>query len=153
MKKPNNKYYGMKYQLPVIIGAVVALVLTIVGVVILTGGEPTYAIVGFVMAAVGVVGFAVVGFVEKSFIDKSRRICDKCGASMEGCAYEYQEKSRKYVTGSGNSSGHLEVTVWIRATCPQCGAIKEFTRSFKVDNHSDNLQFQVDNFCRKAFGH
>ena len=151
MEKSKNKYYGAKYMAPVLIVGGVGLALAIVGGVLIAGSADT--VVAVALMTVGVIAMAVAGFIFKLNMDKSRRICDKCGESMQGCAYEYQEKSRKYVDGSANTSGHLEVTVWIRATCPHCGTIKEFTRTFKVDNHSDNLQFQVDNFCRKAFGH
>ena len=150
MGKSKNKYYGAKYMAPVLIVGGVGLVLAIVGGVLL---EKVDTVVAVGLMAVGVIAMAVAGFMFKLNMDKSRRICDKCGESMQGCSYEYQEKSRRFVEGSGNSSGHLEVNVWIRATCPHCGEVKEFTRTFKVDNHSDNLQYQVDNFCRKSFGH
>ncbi len=149
MKKPKNKYYGLKYQLPILIGLVVALVITTIGIIGILNSNSQLII----LAVIGIALFLVLGFIEKIFMDRSRRICDKCGGSMKGCAYEYQEKNRQYVEGSGNSSGYLKVVVWIRATCPHCGEIKEFTREFKVNGNSDNLQFQVDNFCRKAFRH
>ena len=45
----------------------------------------------------------------------------------------------------------LEVTVHIDATCPHCGAIKSFDKKFSISNNSDNIQYQVDQFCKRHF--
>lgn len=120
------------------------IILAVVGVVVLSNNQ-SLAIgllaVGIVLIIVGAIWYAIA-------TSNSRKICDKCGAKMHGCAYEYQEKRGRYT-----NSGNYESTVFIRAECPECGAIKQFTKKFTVTNNSDNLQWQVDQFCRNHFGH
>lgn len=98
-----------------------------------------------ILAVVAIVSFIL----SKVSLDKSRTFCESCGSSMNGCEYEYQERSTRY-----NEYTHKTVVnVYIRAVCPKCGHVKEFTRGFAIDEYSDNIEFQVADFCRKTFGH
>ncbi|MBR1677074.1 MAG: DUF3784 domain-containing protein [Clostridia bacterium] len=133
-----------KHNLQRLIGVLIFAV----GVVFIALGvlasTPNYGFIGIGLP------FLIVGgiwyFIATS---RSRGICDKCGQSMKGCSYEYQEMNREY---SKSRDGGVHVKVHIRATCPHCGQDKTFEKTFYA-GLNENIQFKVDQFCRSHFGH
>ena len=97
-------------------------------------------ILGFFLLVIGAIWLVIVSNISKKY-------CDKCGEKLTGCAYSYREKNRKMDANS------LRVNVEIKCTCPHCGAQKTFVKTFSVNENSDNLQYQVDNYCEKTFGY
>lgn len=138
-----------KHQLQRVIGVCIGI-LGVVALILagLCGSEGEedvgrlFAYVGLAMAVIGCIWYLVA-------TGNSRKVCNKCGASMAGCAYEYQERRREV----SNDGKYLTVTVWISATCPSCGQPKSFEQKFTLSERSDDLQYQVDSFCRSKFGH
>ena len=80
----------------------------------------------------------------------SRKVCDVCGGKMKGCEYGYQEVDRRFGTDPANPTMTVRVDIW--ASCPNCGARKQFKKSFTC-KPGQNPQYLVDDFCRSIFGH
>ena len=138
-----------KHNLQRFIGFLIAAVGIVLGVIAVTkvkeneGLATTLFIIGLPFLVVGGIWY----FVATS---NSRGVCDACGQKMTGCEYQYQEVRRRYSnTGDGGT-----VTVEIIAHCPYCGQEKKFRKDFHINsNGGDNIQYQVDDFCRRHFGH
>ena len=91
----------------------------------------------------------LVGFIWlKIVLDKSVKVCDQCGESMYGCAYEYQEARREYSDTPNVNS--YKLTAHIEATCPHCGAIKSFDKTFTI-YPNNNPDYVVGSYCKRHF--
>ena len=89
----------------------------------------------------------LVGFIWlKIVLDKSVKVCNECGESMYGCAYEYQEARRDY---SPNTNSY-KLTVHIEATCPHCGAIKSFGTTLSL-SPNENPDYVIRSYCKRHF--
>ena len=85
------------------------------------------------------------------------KFCKKCRTKMDGCEYEYRT-TRNYNTKDGQGNLKMRMTeVRIIATCPSCGKKKKFKKAFKSYNYNSgenyDVQYLVDEFCLKKFGH
>ena len=109
-----------------------------------SGGLTTLFWIGAALGGCGLLMYIVA-------TNESRKVCDACGESLAGCAYAYQEMSRRRNDNPSNPS--VTVKVEIRATCPHCQTQKKFTKEFRVTPNSNNLQYEVDTYCRNTFGH
>lgn len=138
-----------KHNLFRLIGALLFIVGVVIVVLILKSESIEPLVQGESKVIFGVPFLAVGGIMYAIATSNSRKVCDKCGKKMTGCAYQYQEVRRDVESGTG----YLKVFVNIIATCPHCGKRKNFEKKFTVLPGGVNLQFQVDNFCRSKFGH
>ncbi|MDY4788890.1 MAG: hypothetical protein SO253_06290 [Bacilli bacterium] len=121
-------------------------VLFAIGFILVTIGisvNGALTIAGLIVASIGFLWYI-------SATQSSRKVCDKCGGSLKGCEYSYQERKSEYGKGYNPS---IEVIVVFRAICPNCGAEKVFEKKFRINENSNNLQYQVDAYCRNTFGH
>ena len=101
------------------------------------------AMVFFIIGAI----ITIVGLVFRFIaLDNSRKYCDACGESLNGCAYEYQAaKANVY------NNGDYSVKVHIRAKCPKCGTVKEFDEKFYC-NCGENVGYKVETYMREHYG-
>ena len=91
----------------------------------------------------------------------AKNICLKCGASLEGCAYEWELDSvQDQVTHSTIEGSYYSAEVakyTIKATCPECGKervyFKEFTSSDYKTRTYRNPDKLINDWCKKTFGH
>lgn len=137
-----------KYTLHRVIGGLIFAVGVVLGIV----GFSLCESVGFDNAMIFIyiaVALLALGALWYGFATSfAQGVCNKCGADLNGCAYEYQEIRRKETT---NSKG-IYVLVRIAATCPRCGCVKVIQKEFYV-GPGENVQYKVDQFCRDHFGH
>ena len=100
-----------------------------------------------ILVLVGLIGILVYVLAT----DQSRKICDKCGKSMNGCAYEYEETRRS----NPDRRGYVTSTVKIIAECPYCEKKKKFSKKFKLHGSRTvgDMQDKVDKWCADKFGH
>ena len=142
-----------KHQIIHLISLLAGVVLVLVGLIIFlntiggaSGSNPDY-ITPLVLIGVGLVGFIVSFFAR----EQERKFCNKCGASMDGCAYEYEETRRT----NPDDKGYVRSTVRIIGECPQCGAKKKFKKTWKMHGSRTvgDLQDEVDAYCKAKFGH
>ena len=103
--------------------------------------------IGIVFIVLGFLSAFVFVGLEFLIIDLTAKTCGFCGKSMDGCAYSYQEVRRHY------DNNGAKVTIEIRAVCPYCGKEKTFRKDFTIRAGSDNLDYKIDSYCRKKFGH
>ena len=139
-----------KYTKHRIIGALlvcVAIVFFVLCGVILNNGASTSDVLPMIFLGIAVVTLIVGLIWYAAATAQSRKFCSKCGLSMRGCEYEYQEVKREPATDNS-----YKVVVDIRAICPHCQSVKQFQKSFTV-RYNENPQYHVDRFCRDKFGH
>ena len=136
MKNPHN--------IVRLVAVLVAVILFVVALVLFSSGN---YMGGGICLLIGLVGVIV----DIVAIDQSRKICNKCGAKMDGCAYEYEEISRS----APDNSGYVTSKLRIIAECPECGQKKKFTKKFKEHGSRTvgDLQDKVDAWCKDKFGH
>ena len=101
----------------------------------------------FVVLGLAVV-FSIVSFFAR---EQERKWCIKCGASMDGCAYEYKETRRTDM----DRNGYVKSTIKIIAECPECGAKKKFKKTWKMlgSQTVGDLQDEVEAYTKSKFGH
>lgn len=133
-----------KYQLVKLIGILAIVVGVLVFIFCLqflfNNSNWTGTLISLVIIAAGIITTLVGN-------SGARKFCNKCGASMQGCAYSYRQR-RGYQRG--------EVYVYeieFTAECPECGAQKRFIKNFNVRNDGLNIDYMVETFCEKTFGH
>lgn len=111
---------------------------------IATSFESTTLIIGIILV---VIGF----FMTKSGKERARKFCHKCSASLNGCAYRWEE-TRRYVRNSSTYSN-----VRITSVCPECGAEFTFNKEFCIYNDNTRTYYDiedlVENYTISKFGH
>ncbi len=108
-----NKHNVQRLVAGIVAG--VGIILAAIGAFTNVGLTLTFIGAPFILA--GLIWFAIA-------TANSRKYCDKCGKSMNGCAYEYMERNRKI-----NDQGNVEVNVHFIATCPIAARRSSSTRS------------------------
>ena len=131
------------------VGLVGAVFILVGFLVINNAGEATTLSLVFLIA--GLIVIIAVVIWNKIITDTKRSYCMHCDASMAGCEYYYEEVKRYYDKNSNDDTLHVQVH--IEAVCPECGEVKSFIKTFNVRPGSNNLQYQVDNYCRSIFKH
>ena len=132
-----------KHHLQRLIGGLIALIgvgVGALGILFNNQSSTTFLIIGIVILALGGLWYGIATY-------NSRGVCDNCGEKMTGCQYQYQEVNREYT-----QQGNMQVKVEIIATCPYCGHQKRYRKTFYA-KPGENIQYQVDNYCRGVFGH
>lgn len=109
-----------------------------------TNFDTTTLIIGIVAVLIGVGLF-------KGGKEKSRKFCQKCASSLNGCAYRWKE-TRRYVKNSSEYS-----VVRITSICPNCGHEFTFTKEFCYYNDNTRTYYDieslVDSYTIEKFGH
>ena len=127
-----------------LIGAGIAAV----GIILLIIG---FAVKVTVLDVIGIVIGAFGGIFYAIATTESRKFCDKCGASMKGCAWEYSTVSSERKYNEQTHEAHDHYVIQIRAKCPECGCVKEYNAKF-VCKSNENIQNKIDNYMRAKFG-
>lgn len=106
----------------------------------------------FAFALFGIGSLAV-----KIAFERGVKYCSKCKAMMEGCEYQYRSVRSYDKKDSNNVKTYRMVEVEIIAVCPDCGKTKKFKKEFKAYNYQTreeyDVQYYVDEYCMKKFGH
>lgn len=134
------------------IQSLVGLAMTIVGTVMslaFLGG-------GFVTGFFGLI-ILIVGIIFRSSAKKKlTSLCKKCGESLKGVAYKFNEVETyqgKYARPSGDIFTKVEFTT----TCPSCSTVKVFKKEYnaydsKMRKHI-NIKPLIEKDAKKIFGH
>lgn len=99
----------------------------------------------FIVAAIVALGCFIVYKIFNGYVI---RHCKRCGKSLKGASYSYEETGR---SASTNQNGKVSVSSRVRFdyTCPHCGKTSYDRKQFKSD---DCLDDRVQRYCDKRFG-
>ncbi|MDD6241025.1 MAG: hypothetical protein PUA93_05555 [Eubacteriales bacterium] len=88
------------------------------------------------------------------FFWDSRLSCDRCNASLKGCSYQYQLVKITDTWGNpirlDQDDPDKKAVVHIILTCPKCGAVKEYDKTFNFKN-GENIDYIVQSFLRENY--
>ncbi len=131
-----------------IIAIPVGIVFIIIGASIVMEKEAG-AIAMFIIGALFTGAGAVLFIIGREWM---RGYCEKCGAKMAGCEYEYELKSADRHYNDVKNEYWIKYVYAIHAVCPSCGHFKDF--EFKLNlPEKDNPDLQVRQYCRARFKH
>ena len=123
---------------------VVAILLLLGGIVLAVMGvvadeiKVNFVIEGIIMVVVAVILNKVTDHLRSTH-------CLKCGNSLMGANYGYDEEKRF------SKGKKMVYRLKIQAECPYCGKINEFKHDFAV-NPYDDPDDAIEEYCRKRFG-
>lgn len=120
---------------------------------------------GFYYIGIGAAVLLITSFLRKKFLrhdskqEKQTNKCPDCGASMRGAQYRYFWNSHYFdIYASDNEMTYdkegvssSSMPVYVTATCPHCGAEKEFTICIKGPKLIDLAKpgYKKEDFARK----
>ena len=134
-----------KHSIGRLVGILCIVVGALVGIVLLANAQ---YIAGIIVAAILIVGGIITYTISTN---NSRRFCDKCGASMDGCAYHWEEIDRVL----NDKGDECTSTVDIQAECPECGKIKKYKKKFTLPSWKTegDLENEIKKYIKSVFGH
>ena len=109
------------------------------------GGAIAMFIIGALFALAGGIMF----FIGREYM---RGRCEKCGAKMAGCEYEYELKSADKRVNEVKGGVIIQYVYAIHAVCPKCGSTKDFDYKFSLSG-KENPDLRVRQYCRGVFKH
>lgn len=114
------------------------------------GDNETTITVGLIISLLGAL-FTFVSFFQVR--DDGRRTCSKCGESLEGCEYQWQLVSEKYISPVSSSSyDRYDYVYQVYSTCPFCGETKSFTHKFSA-KLGENPDAVISRYLHNLYKH